>query len=138
MSDMVPNHLFQLLAMVGMEPPNSFAADAIGTEKTKVITAIRALTSKAVETDVVRGQYTAGCIDEDLCPAYAEEPDVDPMSRTETYVAIKLWLDTWRWSGVPFYLRTGKAMAARETEIVLPLERDPPACQSTGHPHPAR
>lgn len=125
MRDMVPNHLFQLLAMVGMEPPNSFAADAIGTEKTKVITAIRALTSKAVETDVVRGQYTAGCIDEDLCPAYAEEPDVDPMSRTETYVAIKLWLDTWRWSGVPFYLRTGKAMAARETEIVLQFKPVP-------------
>lgn len=123
--DMVPNHLFQLLAMVGMEPPNSFAAKAIRTEKTKVIDAIRALTSAQIATDVVRGRYGAGHIDDSPCVAYPDEPDVDPGTRTETYVAMKLWIDTWRWSGVPFYLRTGKAMAGRDTEIVLQFKPIP-------------
>jgi len=123
--DMVPNHLFQLLAMVGMEPPNSFAAEAIRTEKTKVIDAIRALSSAQVMTDVVRGRYGAGRIDDGPRVAYPDEPDVDRKSRTETYVAMKLWIDTWRWSGVPFYLRTGKALAARDTEIVLQFKPVP-------------
>ncbi|MDE8652791.1 glucose-6-phosphate dehydrogenase [Novosphingobium sp. H3SJ31-1] len=127
MRDMVPNHLFQLLAMVGMEPPNSFAADAIGTEKTKVVSAIRTLTSAQVRTDIVRGQYVAGRIGGEPRAAYSDEADVDPGTRTETYVAMKLWIDTWRWSGVPFYLRTGKAMAARETEIVLQFKPVPRA-----------
>jgi glucose-6-phosphate 1-dehydrogenase len=117
--DMVPNHLFQLLAMVGMEPPNSFAASAIRAEKTKVVAAIRMLSPGKVRSDVVRGRYGAGRVGDDPRSAYSDEPDVDPDSRTETYVAMKLCLDTWRWSGVPFYLRTGKAMARRDTEIVL-------------------
>jgi len=117
--DMVPNHLFQLLALVGMEPPNSFAADAIRVEKTKVVAAIRKLSLGEVQGNVVRGRYGAGQVDGEPRNAYSDEPDVDPKSRTETYVAMKLYLDTWRWSGVPFYLRTGKAMARRDTEIVL-------------------
>jgi glucose-6-phosphate 1-dehydrogenase len=125
MRDMVPNHLFQLLAMVGMEPPNSFAADTIRTEKTKVVDAIRKLSSAQVKTEVVRGRYTAGRIGDEPRIAYSDEPNVDPKSRTETYVAMKLCVDTWRWSGVPFYLRTGKAMAARDTEIVLQFKPVP-------------
>jgi glucose-6-phosphate 1-dehydrogenase len=117
--DMVPNHLFQLLEMVGMEPPNSFAPSAIRAEKTKVVEAVRKLSPNEVEKNVVRGRYCAGRVGNEQRRAYSDEPDVDPKSRTETYVAMKLWLDTWRWSGVPFYLRTGKAMARRDTEIVL-------------------
>ena len=117
--DMVPNHLFQLLAMVGMEPPNSFAASAIRAEKNKVVEAIRKLSPDEVDTNVVRGRYGAGRVGGEPRAAYSDEPNVDPKSRTETYVAMKLHLDTWRWSGVPFYLRTGKAMARRDTEIVL-------------------
>jgi glucose-6-phosphate 1-dehydrogenase len=117
--DMVPNHLFQLLEMVGMEPPNSFSAGAIRAEKTKVVEAIRRLSPAQVRTDVVRGRYGAGPVGGEPQAAYSDEPEVDPNSRTETYAAMKLCLDTWRWSGVPFYLRTGKAMARRDTEIVL-------------------
>jgi len=117
--DMVPNHLFQLLAMVGMEPPNSFAASAVRAEKTKVVDAIRTFSPGDVRKNVVRGRYRAGRVGNEQRIAYSDEPDVDPAGRTETYVAMKLWLDTWRWSGVPFYLRTGKAMARRDTEIVL-------------------
>jgi glucose-6-phosphate 1-dehydrogenase len=117
--DMVPNHLFQLLEMVGMEPPNSFAPSAIRAEKTKVVEAVRKLSPDEVRKNVVRGRYGAGLVGKEPRTAYSDEPEVDPTSRTETYVAMKLWLDTWRWSGVPFYLRTGKAMARRDTEIVL-------------------
>ena len=123
--DMVPNHLFQLLAMVGMEPPNSFAAGAIRSEKTKVVEAIRALSPAEVRTDVVRGRYGAGRVGDERQSAYSDEPDVDPKGPTETYVAMRLCLDTWRWSGVPFYLRTGKAMARRDTEIVLQFKPVP-------------
>jgi glucose-6-phosphate 1-dehydrogenase len=123
--DMVPNHLFQLLGMVGMEPPNSFAANAIRAEKTKVVEAIRTLSPAEVRTDVVRGRYRAGRVGDEGRIAYSDEPDVDPNSRTETFVAMKLCLDTWRWSGVPFYLRTGKAMARRDTEIVLEFKPVP-------------
>ena len=129
--DMVPNHLFQLLAMVGMEPPNSFAATAIRAERNKAIAAIRALAPAQIRRDVVRGRYAAGRIDDEARIAYSDEPDVDPKSRTETYVALKLQLDTWRWSGVPFYLRTGKAMAVRDTEIVLQFK--PVPCALFGH-----
>ncbi len=123
--DMVPNHLFQLLAMVGMEPPNSFAAAAIRAEKNKVIDAVRTLTPAQIRNDVVRGRYVEGRVDDEARIAYSDEPDVDPKSRIETYVALRLLVDTWRWSGVPFYLRTGKAMAARDTEIVLQFKPVP-------------
>jgi glucose-6-phosphate 1-dehydrogenase len=130
--DMVPNHLFQLLAMVGMEPPNSFAASAIRTEKTKVVEAVRRLSPGEVRKNVVRGRYDAGRVGNEERRAYSEEPAVDPKSRTETYVALKLCLDTWRWSGVPFYLRTGKAMARRDTEIVLQFRPVPCALFGDG------
>ena len=119
--DMVPNHLFQLLAMIGMEPPISFDAEAIRTEKGKVIAAIRPIDP----AEAIRGRYAAGSIAGKPVPAYLDEPDVNPASRTETFAALKVHVETWRWSGVPFYLRTGKAMAARDTEIVVQF-RDVP------------
>lgn len=125
MRDMVPNHLFQLLAMIGMEPPNSFEADAIRTEKAKVAQAVRTLTPAEIRTDVVRGRYTAGKIGDEKRRGYLAEADVDPGSSTETYVAMKLFVDTWRWAGVPFYLRTGKAMSARDTEIIVQFKPVP-------------
>jgi len=130
--DMVPNHLFQLLAMVGMEPPNSFAASAIRTEKTKVVEAVRRLSPGDVRRNVVRGRYDAGRVGNEARRAYSDEPAVDPDSRTETYVALKLWLDSWRWSGVPFYLRTGKALARRDTHIVLQFRPVPCALFGDG------
>ena len=125
MRDMVPNHLFQLLAMVGMEAPNSFEAEAIRTEKAKVIAAIRAPQPEDVAAMSVRGRYTAGRIGDTAVADYRAEPDVAPDSRTETYVALKLMVDTWRWAGVPFYLRTGKGLAARDTEIVIQFKPVP-------------
>lgn len=117
--DMIPNHLFQLLAMVGMEPPNSFDAEAIRNEKAKLLAAVRGPRLDQVKTDAVRGRYKAGAAGEQKLRAYRKEDEVAADSRTETYAAIKLEVDTWRWAGVPFYLRTGKALAARDTEIVV-------------------
>lgn len=119
--DMVPNHLFQLLAMIGMEPPISFDAEAIRTEKGKVIAAIHPIDP----AEAIRGRYGAGTIAGKRVPAYVEEADVDPAGRTETFAALKVNVETWRWSGVPFYLRTGKALTARDTEIVVQF-RDVP------------
>jgi glucose-6-phosphate 1-dehydrogenase len=119
--DMVPNHLFQLLALVGMEPPNSFDADAIRTEKSKVIAAARPVPPE----DAARGRYAAGTIAGKPAAAYRDEDQVDPASRTETYAALKVQVDTWRWTGVPFYLRTGKGLSARDTEIIVQF-RDVP------------
>ncbi len=117
--DMVPNHLFQLLAMVAMEPPAAFAADAVRSEKAKVIGAIRPLSRTMALKNSVRGQYVAGQQGGKGVPGYREEPKVDPQSRTETYVALKVMIDNWRWVGVPFYLRTGKRMSVRDTEIAI-------------------
>lgn len=117
--DMVPNHLFQLLAMIGMEPPNSFAAEAVRNEKAKLLQAVRIPTPEEAADDAVRGRYTAGTAGGNKVKAYTAAPDVDAKSRTETYAALKLMVDSWRWAGVPFYLRTGKALAARDTEIVI-------------------
>ena len=119
--DMVPNHLFQLLAMIAMEPPVAFDADAIRTEKGKVIAAIRPIDP----ADAVRGRYTAGSVADKPITAYVEEADVDPAGRTETYAALAVKVETWRWSGVPFYLRTGKALSARDTEIVVQFREVP-------------
>ncbi len=117
--DMVPNHLFQLLAMVAMEPPNSFDADAVRTEKEKLLDAIRIQTPAEALQNSVRGQYQAGIVGGKPMRGYREEEGVDPDSQTETYVALKLGIDNWRWAGVPFYLRTGKALARRQTQIVI-------------------
>ena len=123
--DMVPNHMFQLLAMTTMEPPNSFGADAVRTEKAKVIDAIHPMTADDVERNVVRGQYVGGHMQSGDVPAYTAEPDVSRDSTVETFVAIKLFIDNWRWAGVPFYLRTGKRMSTRTTEIVITFKQAP-------------
>ena len=123
--DMVPNHMFQLLAMVTMEPPNSFDADAVRSEKAKVIDALHAMSPEDVEKNIVRGQYAAGKMGEEAVPGYTEEPDVAPDSKVETYVALKLAIDNWRWAGVPFYLRTGKRTERRKTEIAITFKQAP-------------
>jgi len=123
--DMVPNHLFQLLAMVAMEPPNSFDAESIRNEKGKVLKALRAYSREEAAQNGVRGAYTAGPIAGRDLPAFTQTPDVSPDSNTETFVALKLLVDTWRWAGVPFYLRTGKAMKARDTEVVITFRQVP-------------
>ncbi|EJZ16743.1 glucose-6-phosphate dehydrogenase, partial [Rhizobium sp. Pop5] len=123
--DMVPNHLFQLLAMIAMEPPNSFDAEAIRNEKSKVLKALRIYTPEEAKTHGVRGAYAAGPLNDVDLPAYRDSKDISPDSRTETFVALKLYADTWRWAGVPFYLRTGKALTARDTEIVITFQPVP-------------
>ncbi|KQT54467.1 glucose-6-phosphate dehydrogenase [Aureimonas sp. Leaf454] len=123
--DMVPNHLFQLLAAIGMEPPNSFGAEAIRTEKAKVIEAIRRVKPHEAEQYSARGRYGTGRSGETEVVAYDAEPNVDPAGSTETYVALKLYVDNWRWAGVPFFLRTGKRLSARDTEIVVAFKPAP-------------
>jgi glucose-6-phosphate 1-dehydrogenase len=119
--DMVPNHLFQLLAMIGMEPPISFDADAVRAKKTELFQAIHPISAD----DAVRGQYGAGVILGQKVRGYRQEPNVAPESTTETYVALKLGIDNWRWAGVPFYLRTGKHLSARTTEIAVQFRQAP-------------
>src|SRR5881275_660211 len=123
--DMVPNHVFQLLALTAMEPPNSFAADAVRTEKDKVLEAVIPLDDNDVRRNVVRGQYTAGVVRGQPVKAYREEEGVAPDSMTETYVALRLGIDNWRWAGVPFYMRTGKALTRRTTEIAIQFKQVP-------------
>ncbi len=123
--DMVPNHLFQLLALTAMEPPTCFAADAVRTEKAKVLDAVQRLRPKEVARWAVRGQYVAGALQGQPAEGYRQAADVAPNSTTETYVAMRLMVDNWRWAGVPFYLRTGKALAARHTEIAIEFKKAP-------------
>lgn len=123
--DMVPNHMFQLLTMVAMEPPNSFDADSVRSEKAKVVAAIHKLTVDTALVDAVRGQYTAGKVDNLDVPGYRTEPDIDSNSRTETFVAMKFAIENWRWAGVPFYIRTGKRMAVRDTQISIHFKQPP-------------
>ena len=123
--DMVPNHVFQLLSLTAMEPPNSFAADAVRTEKDKVLEAVLPLAGDDARRNVVRGQYTAGIVRGHPVKAYRDEEGVAPDSMTETYVAMQLAIDNWRWAGVPFYLRTGKSQTRRTTEIAIQFKRVP-------------
>jgi glucose-6-phosphate 1-dehydrogenase len=123
--DMVPNHVFQLLSLTAMEPPNSFEADAVRTEKHKVLEAVSPLDGAEIRRSTVRGQYGAGVIGGQTMVAYREEPGVAPDSTTETYVAMRLGIDNWRWAGVPFYLRTGKRLARRTTEIAIHFKQAP-------------
>src|ERR1700716_1623318 len=123
--DMVPNHLFQLLTMTAMEPPISFDADQVRNKQAEVLHAIQPLNPEDVLKNMVRGQYGAGTVDGERVVGYRSEPDVAPDSNTETFVALKLLIDNWRWAGVPFYLRTGKRLAQRETEIVIQFRRTP-------------
>lgn len=124
--DMIPNHLLALLSVVAMEPSNSFDADAIRDEQVKVLRAIQPFEPGDVLTDAVRGQYAAGRLaDGSQVPAYRNEADVSPHSTTETYAALKLKIDSWRWAGVPFYLRTGKRLPGRFTEVVIQFSHAP-------------
>jgi glucose-6-phosphate 1-dehydrogenase len=123
--DMVPNHLFQLLTMTAMEPPISFDADEVRNKQAEVLHAIQPLSPEEVLTNMVRGQYGEGVIEGERVMGYRSEPDVAHYSNTETFVALKLQIDNWRWAGVPFYLRTGKRLAMRATEIVIQFRRTP-------------
>jgi glucose-6-phosphate 1-dehydrogenase len=111
--------------MVAMEPPNSFDAEAVRSEKTRVIEAIRHLSPRHALEQSVRGQYRAGKVAGRAIPAYRASPNVDPKSDTETYVALRLEIDNWRWAGTPFYLRTGKALKARQTQAVIRFKAAP-------------
>jgi glucose-6-phosphate 1-dehydrogenase len=124
--DMVQNHLLQLLALVAMEPPYSLDADVVRDEKLEVIQSLRRITGADVDSTVVRAQYGAGTSDGHTSPAYREEPGVQPGSATETYVALKVFIDNWRWAGVPFFLRTGKRLKKRESQISVHLKSIPP------------
>lgn len=121
--DMVPNHVFQLVATTAMEAPNSFGANAIRSEKSKVFEAVHLC--HTIKCDAIRGQYTSGCVDGQSFAGYREEPGVNPESQVETFVAMKLLIDNWRWSGVPFYIRTGKRMARRKTQIAIKFKGIP-------------
>ncbi len=123
--DMVQNHLLQLLCLVAMEPPSSFDDDAVRDEKLKVLRALKPISADLVKQSTVRGQYTSGAVDDAVVAGYAAQLS-DP-SNTETYVAIKAEVDNWRWSGVPFYLRTGKRLAAKHSEIVIQFKPVPHA-----------
>ncbi len=123
--DMVPNHVFQLLAMTAMEAPNTLSADAVRSEKAKAIEAIRIVAVDQVPNFAVRGQYGRGWINDQNVPEYREEPDVAPESPVETYAAMKLCIDNWRWGGVPFYIRTGKRMRMRKTSIAIRFKEPP-------------
>jgi glucose-6-phosphate 1-dehydrogenase len=123
--DMVQNHLFQLLALTAMEPPNSFDADRVRDERTKVLRAIRRFTPATVARDVIRGQYAGGAFNDKRVPGYRDEPTVSSESTTETFVAIRLFIDNWRWADVPFYLRTGKRLCHRVSEIAIRFKNPP-------------
>lgn len=123
--DMVQNHLLQVLALSAMEPPVSFGADAVRSEKTKVLQALRPVEADRVDDRVVRGRYMAGSVLGQGVPGYLEEEGVDPRSTTETFVALELYIDNWRWSGVPFYLRSGKRMPKKVTEVAIHFKGPP-------------
>ena len=123
--DMVPNHLFQLLSLVAMEPPARFDAHAVRSEKAEVLAAIQTQSEEEALQNSVRGQYQGGKIGDTEIPDYRKTEDVKPDSTTETYVAMKLTIDNWRWAGVPFYLRTGKALGMKRTEVAIRFKKAP-------------
>ena len=136
--DILQNHLLQLMTLVAMEPPSSFSADALRDQKLQVLRAIAAPDPEEVRRDVVRGQYGPGWVEGEPAPGYREEPEVDPESETETYVAGRFTIDDWRWSGVPFYLRAGKRLPKRATEIAIQFKDVPLRLfrESVGDPAP--
>ena len=123
--DMVPNHLFQLLSLVAMEPPAKFNAHAVRSEKAEVLAAIQTQSEDEALRNSVRGQYRAGKVGDTEIDDYRKTEDVKPGSTTETYAALKLTIDNWRWAGVPFYLRTGKALGIKRTEIAIKFKQAP-------------
>src|SRR3984893_7437185 len=134
--DMLPNHLFQLLSLVAMEPPARFDAHAVRSEKAEVLAAIQTQSEADALKNSVRGQYTGGKIGDTEIPDYRQTRDVKPDSTTETYAALKLTIDNWRWAGVPFYLRTGKALGIKRTEVAIKFKQAPFAMfQSTSVDH---
>ncbi|HEV2659330.1 MAG TPA: glucose-6-phosphate dehydrogenase, partial [Ktedonobacteraceae bacterium] len=123
--DIVQNHIMQVLCLTAMEPPVAFDAEAIRDEKVKVLRAIRAYKPEEVISEVVRGQYTEGTIDGQAVVGYKQEKGVKPDSTTETYVALRLFIENWRWEDVPFYIRTGKRLPTRSTEVTIQFKRVP-------------
>jgi len=123
--DMLQNHLLQLLCIVAMEPPASIAPDAVRDAKLQVLRSLKRFTPTTLAQNIIRGQYRAGYVDGQPVPGYRDEPDAPKQSKTETFVAMKAEIDTWRWAGVPFYLRTGKRMADRLAEIVVRFKQIP-------------
>jgi glucose-6-phosphate 1-dehydrogenase len=123
--DMFQNHLMQLLTLTAMEPPAAYEADAIRAEKVKVLQSIRPFSVDAIDESAVRGQYGPGVVGGKRVPGYREEPNVDPQSNTPTYAAIRFWIDNWRWAGVPFYLRSGKRLEKRVSEIAIEFKGVP-------------
>ena len=124
--DMVQNHMLQLLTLIAMEPPYSLEADVVRDEKLEVLKSLRPIEGEAVDTEVVRAQYGAGFHMGTPVPGYRDEPGVKPRSTTETYVALRVFIDNWRWAGVPFFLRTGKRLPKRASEISVQLKPVPP------------
>jgi len=123
--DIIQNHALQVLALVAMEPPGTFEPEDVRNEKAKVLKALRRLEGEAVDSAVVRGQYGPGWVEGHQVPGYREEPDVAPDSVVETYVASEFLVDNWRWAGTPFYLRTGKRLPKRATEVVVQFKAAP-------------
>jgi glucose-6-phosphate 1-dehydrogenase len=123
--DIVQNHGLQLLAMFAIEPPVEFGAEDLRDEKLKVLRAVKPMRPEEVASNTVRGQYVNGWVEGQRVGAYRDEPEVAPDSETETFVALKLGIDSWRWAGVPFYIRTGKALPSRVTEIAVQFRRAP-------------
>jgi glucose-6-phosphate 1-dehydrogenase len=123
---MVQNHLLQLLTLIAMEPPRSLDADVVRDEKLEVLLSLRPIADDVVDADVVRAQYTAGYDLGKPVPAYRDEQGVSAESRIETFVALKVFIDNWRWAGVPFFLRTGKRLPKRASEISVHLKEVPP------------
>lgn len=123
--DMIQNHVMQLVALVAMEPPTTFDANAVRDEKIKVLRAIRPVKEDDVDQFWVRGQYDAGVVQNEMVEGYRKEPNVDPKSATETFVSGKILIDNWRWADVPFYIRTGKRMPRRDSEIAIFFKRTP-------------
>lgn len=123
--DMIQNHLLQILCLVAMEPPISFDADEVRNKKVDVLRAIRPIQADDVHRSAVRGQYGRGFVEGEAVPGYREESGVSPLSCTETYVALKLLIDNWRWQGIPFYLRTGKRLPSKVSEVSV-IFRSPP------------
>src|ERR1700733_5127603 len=120
--DMVPNHLAEMLSLVAMEPPASLSAKHLRNKQVELLQSVRSIQPQDVSHSAVCGRYGAGTINGESVPGYRQEPGVDPKSNTETYVAMKLEIDNWRWSGVPFYIRTGKRLRARRTQIAIRLK----------------
>ena len=125
MRDMVQNHVLQVLSLIGMEPPVSLEAESVRDEKVKLLKSIRPMSPAEIAKNIVRGQYFAGDVDGDARPAYRSEPKVNPKSNVETFVAMKLWIDNWRWSGVPFYIRTGKNLPVSASEVRIQFKPAP-------------